>query len=292
MRVTAHHLIELAAASTTRAQQQVADATEVASTGLAVAVPSDDVTKWIGAARDRMREAISSGTGDAIATGRDRLQQTDGALANLSDVVSRARTLAVQGASDGLNASDRALLASQAQQLFSAALAAANTPAPDGSYLFAGAHNQVAPFDATGVFTGDTDVAAVATADGSRHDISTTGDVLTASHGVDVLPVIAQLGQALSANDPVAIQAALGKLSTAVNQLAAARAHNGAGMSSLSEADDARAKLETQLQITAAQLVEADAVGTASRLAQATQALQISQAVSAKVIASLGSSGS
>src|SRR5262249_45091926 len=141
-------------------------------------------------------------------------------------------------------------------------------------------------------YTGDTDTAAVASADGTRHDIATTGDVLTASHGVDVMPVIAQLGQALDANDPVAIRAALGSLSTAVTQLASARAHNGASLSSLAEADDARAKLENQLQITAAQLVEADAVGAASRLAQATQALQISQAVSAKVIASLGSSGS
>ena len=236
-----------------------------------------------------MRQAISSGTGDAIGAGLDRLQQTDGALQNLSTAVSQARTLAVQGASDGMNASDRTMLAEQAKQLYSAALAAANTQAPDGTYLLSGSQSQTAPFDASGAYQGDTNADAIASSDGSRHTVAVTGDVLTASHGVDVLEVIANLGQALDANDPAGIQTAIGDLSTAVDQLGAARATGGAAQSSLTEANNARTQVEQQLTATASQLVDADAVGAASKLAQATQALGISQAVTAKVISSLSS---
>ncbi len=218
MRVTSHHLIDLAAAATQRTQEQVADATQVASSGLQIAEPSDDVAKWVAAARDRVRQAISSGTGDAIGAGLDRLQQTDGALQNLSTAVSQARTLAVQGASDGMNASDRTRLAEQAKQLNSAALAAANTQAPDGTYLLSGSQSQTAPFDASGAYQGDTNADAIASSDGSRHTVAVTGSTCsTASHGVDVLEVIANLGQALDANDTAGIQTAIGDLSTAVD---------------------------------------------------------------------------
>lgn len=289
MRITSHHLIDLAASATSRAQDQVADATRVASTGLAVAVPSDDVASWVMAARDRVRQTISAGAGVAIADGRDRLQQTDGALATISGTVSRAREIAIQGNSAALDPSDRAALALEARALYSEALSAANTQGANGTYLLAGAQSQTPPFDATGTYAGDTNVVAVASGDGTRHDVAMTGDLLTAAHGVDVLPAISKLGQALDANDPVAIQAAIGELSTAVGQLAAARAHGGAAATALDQADDARRALEQQLTATASRLVEADAVGAASRLAQASQALAVSQAVSAKVIASLAS---
>jgi flagellar hook-associated protein 3 FlgL len=291
VRVTAHHLIELTSAATSRTQQQVADAAEEASSGLSVAEPSDNVTAWVTAARDRARQAISAGGGDAIATGLDRLQATDGALASLSSVVSNAKQIAIQGASQTLTAVDRTNLAAEANALYQGALAAANAQGSDGTYLLAGAQTGTPPFTAAGAYQGDATKDQVATADGAHHDVSITGDVLTAANGVDVLPTISQLAQALTANDPVAIQAAIGSLSTAITQLSAARAQGGAAQSALNDADASRKQLEQQLEATASQLVDADAVGAASRLAQATQALDISQAVTSKVIASLQSQG-
>lgn len=290
MRITSHHLIDLAAAATSKAQTQVAEATEVASSGLEVAVPSDDVTAWVSAARERVRQAISAGGGDAISAGRDQLQQTDSALSTISDVVARAKELAIQGSNASLSATDRNAMAAETAGLYKAALAAANAQGTSGTYLLAGTQSTAKPFDDAGAYHGDAKDSSVATHDGTRHGISLTGDVLTASHGVDVMPTIAKLADALSSNDPVAIQSALGSLSTAVTQLAAARAAGGGAGAALDEADDARRKLEQQLSATAAQLVQADAVGAASRLAQATQALDISRAVSSRVIASLTNS--
>src|SRR5579871_6282067 len=131
MRVTGFHLIQLEAAATSAAQQRVATASAVASSGLSVAAPSDNVTAWIEAAKDRVRQAISTGGGAAIQTGLDQLQQTDGALSTIATVLSSAKSLAVQGASTGLTAGDRQDLAAEATQLFQTALSAANTQGPD-----------------------------------------------------------------------------------------------------------------------------------------------------------------
>nr|HEX4316695.1 hypothetical protein [Kofleriaceae bacterium] len=289
MRITANHLIDLATTATQKAQQQVADATEVASSGLSVAVPSDDVTAWVSAARDRARQALSSGGGAAIATGLDKLEQTDGALSSLASIVSNAKQIAIQGASQTLTGVDRTNLAAEASSLFEGALSAVNAQAPDGTYLLAGSQSGQPPFSATGVYQGDSDDDQVAMTDGSHRTVGLSGDVLTASHGVDVLQSISQLGSALSSNDPVAVQTAIGSLTTAITQLSAARAQGGAAQAALNSADTSRKQLETQLDSTASDLVQADAVGAASKLAQATQGLQISQAVSAKVIASLSS---
>src|SRR5215831_10738876 len=99
MRITGNRLIDLASASTTKNQAAVATASAEVSSGLRVAEPSDDPTAWLAAQRTKLHQALSQGTGAAVAASRDRLELTDSALASLSDIVSQVRTLAIQGAS-------------------------------------------------------------------------------------------------------------------------------------------------------------------------------------------------
>jgi len=73
MRITGSHLADLAAAATARAQDKVAEATEVASSGLRVARPSDDPAAWAAAQRDKVRQVLAAGTGSAIGASTDQL---------------------------------------------------------------------------------------------------------------------------------------------------------------------------------------------------------------------------
>ncbi len=288
MRVTSFHLIAQEAAATSAAQQRVADASQVAASGLSVAVPSDNVTAWVEAAKDRVRQAISSGGGDAIQTGLDQLQQTDGALSTIASVLSSAKSLAVQGASSGLTAGDRQDLAAEATGLFQTALTAANTQGPDNTFLLGGSADETAPFDASGNFSGNATTQQIASdSSGDRLGVSLSGDVLTAANGVDVLPALQQLATALASNNTTGIQTSITTLSTAVNQVADARAQGGVAQSALNSASTAAQQLQTQLQNNAAGLVQADAVTAASNLAQATQALDVAEAASEHVIAAL-----
>ena len=290
MRVTTFHLFSLEAAATSQAQQKVATASEVASSGLQVALPSDNVAAWVAAAQDRIQQAISSGASTAIQSGLDQLQQTDGALQTIATAVSSAQDLAVQGTSGTLNAADMQNLATEANGLFQTALAAANTQGSEGTYLLGGSANQTPPFDATGTYQGNADVDTIGTGSDQSAAVSMSGESLTASNGVDVLPALKQLATALASDNTAGIQASLTTLNAAVNQVATMRAQGGAAQDVLDSASSAAQQLQTQLTGNAAQLVQADAVTAASNLAQATQALDIAQAVSANVIASLAPS--
>ncbi len=287
MRITSEHIIDLAAAATSRAEQNVANASTIASSGIKVALPSDDPVAWAAAQRDRVRETMSQGTGTAMSFATDQLDQTDGALSTIEGIVSQARELAVQGSSDTYSAASRAELGTQAQALFQSALGAANSQSSNGEYLLGGSTSTTAPFDATGAYLGDSTSRDIATSEDSTQQVTVPGSVLTAANGVDIMPTLSALATALSTNNMAGIQAALGSLTTATTQIGSARSQTGTAMATLSSADTARQQLELTLTAHVSNLVEADSVGAASALAQASQALTVAGAVSANVIAAL-----
>jgi flagellar hook-associated protein 3 FlgL len=287
MRITAGHIIDLAAAATARNQSDVATASSVASSGLRVQQASDDPSAWAAAQRDRVRETLSDGHAQTITTARETLDQTDGALSTISGLVSQARSLAVQGGNATYSAAQRADLGTQVQGMFESALAAANTQTGDGEYVLAGSKTSTAPFDASGNYQGDATERTASTGEHNSSPMNVSGSVLTASSGVDVLPELQKLATALSTNDTAGIQAGIDALSKVTDQVSSARARVGTGLAALNDADSARQALSTNLQGFVSNLVEADAVGAASTLARATQALNMSQTVTAHIISTL-----
>ncbi|HET7503942.1 MAG TPA: flagellin, partial [Kofleriaceae bacterium] len=275
---------------TTRNQSAVGAASAELSSGLRVNTPSDDPAAWLAAQRVKLHQALSQGAGAAATTSRERLAGTDNALASLGDIVSQIRTLAVQGSSDTYNAGDRAGIGAEARSLFLAALDAANAQGNDGEYLLAGADSLTRPFDAAGTYGGDATVRAVPSEQGVTGDVTIAGDRLTATHGVDVLPLLDRVATALTANGLPTLLAALPDLDTAVKQVASARSQTGAAMAGLDQASSARAALEQDMQQAISRLVEVDTVSAASELAKATQSLEVSRAVSSHILAVLAPS--
>jgi flagellar hook-associated protein 3 FlgL len=290
MRITSNRLIDLAAASTTKNQGAVASASAEVTSGMRVATPSDDPGAWLAAQREKLRQALSQGTGAAGAASRERLQITDGSLASLGDIVSQIRTLAVQGASDTYSADNRAGLAAQVRGLFHNALDAANARGGDGEYVLAGAASLTAPFDASGAYQGDAGVRSVPTGDAQTIAVTIPGTALTAASGVDVLPLLDQVATALANNDLTTLTAALPGLATAIKQISSARTQTGSAMNVIDQAASARSVMEQDLQQSIAKLVESDTVSAASELAKATQALEVSRAVSSHLVAVLAPS--
>jgi flagellar hook-associated protein 3 FlgL len=291
MRITSGHIIDLAAAATSRNQSDVSSAATVASSGLRVQQASDDPAAWAAAQRDKVRETLSNGHAQTISTARETLDQTDGALSTISGLVSQARALAVQGANSTYGAAERADLGTQVQGMFASALAAANTQTGDGEYVLAGSKTSTAPFDASGNYLGDATERTASTGEHASSVMNVSGSVLTASSGVDVLPELQKLATALSTNDTAGIQAGIDALSKVTDQVGLARTRTGTALAALNDADSARQSLSTHLQGFVSTLVDADAVGAASTLARATQALDMSQTVTAHLISTLQSKG-
>jgi flagellar hook-associated protein 3 FlgL len=286
MRVTSNRLINLAAQSTLNAQSTLATAQDQLTSGKRVTTPSDDPTSWVAAQRTKLRQVMSQGTGAALAANRDALEQTDNSLASIANVVSQVRALAVQGASASYNGNDRAGLAAQVQGLFQSAVDSANAQGHDGSYLLAGSDASTAPFNADGTYNGDSTQRAVASNSGPQNlsNISIAGTALTAASGVDVLPLLGKVATALAANDTATLTSTLSDLDTAVKQVASARSQAGGAMNVLDASNSARTTLESNMTDAISRYTEVDTVSAASQLAQASQALQVNQAVSTKLV--------
>jgi flagellar hook-associated protein 3 FlgL len=289
MRITGNRMMELAQAAVSRNQAKVGELAEQVSSGKRVAIPTDDPAAWIQGRRAEMRQALSEGATKVLDRAHDRLEFADGMLESMAEIVSHVQTLAVQGASAGYSASDRALLGDQVAGMLVTALGNANGRTPDGEYLFAGSLSLTAPFDAAGNYTGDTIGRDVPTDENTVVGETVPGSILTAAHGVDILPLLGRISTALLANDVPGLQATLGDLDIAVSQLASARTRMGVRLSLVDETREAHGNLTAQLTIEQSRLTEIDTVDAAGKLAVASNGLEVSRAVSANIAAMLKS---
>jgi flagellar hook-associated protein 3 FlgL len=290
MRITSSRMIDLAAASTSKNQSAVAAASAEVSSGMRVNTPSDDPAAWLAAQRTKLREALSQGTGAAVASSRDRLAVTDNALASLGDIVSQVRSLAIQGASDTYNAANRAGLGDQVRGLFHNALDAANARGNDGEYLLAGSASLTAPFDAAGAYQGDAAARAVPSDGSVTAGVTIPGTALTAASGVDILPLLDKVATALSTNDMTTLRGMFPDLDTAVQQVASSRTQTGSAMNVLDQATSARAVMEQDMTAAISKFVESDTVSAAGELAKASQALEVSRTVASHIVSVLSPS--
>ena len=288
MRITDHRIVDMAAASAAANESRVGDLAQEVSSGLRVSKPSDDPSAWLTAQRGRVRQALNDGASEAIQVGHDRLVASDGALNTLAGIVSQARELAVEGSNDTQDADSRAALGSEVQSLFDAAVSTANTKDASGEYLLAGTNSLAQPFDpTTGAYTGDATYRGVNMDSVSTTIATVAGSGLTASSGVDILPVLKTLADALNANDSTTIKSSLTDLATAVHQISQLRGQTGGHMAVLESAATAHADLSTRISTSISNAVEADSVTAATELAKASTALQVAQTVTTHVLALL-----
>ncbi|MEO8698610.1 MAG: hypothetical protein ABI867_01170 [Kofleriaceae bacterium] len=287
MRITGNRMIDLAAASNSRTQSDAATASTQVTSGLRVEKASDDPTAWAAAERAKLHRTLSRGTLDAVASSRDRLDETEASLATIGDAVSEIRALAIQGSSSSYNADNRAEIAANVRSLMASALSAANARSSDGEYLLAGSASLTEPFNAAGTYAGNANARSIPITEGANAVSTVTGAELTAAAGVDIFPLLDRVANALAANDQTALAATLDDLQTATKQMGLARTRVGGAMNVLDETKLAHTRLQDNLDREIAGRVEIDTVAAASNLAKASQALEVSRAVSSHVISLL-----
>lgn len=292
MRITGNRIIDLSAAATAKNQIQVAAASAEVSSGLHVARASDDPTAWVAAERAKLHRTLEQASGSAVAASHERLAETDGALATIQDVMAQVRTLAVQGATTTYTTAQRAGIAVEVRALFGTALASANSQASDGEYLLAGSQSLAAPFDAAGNYLGDNQTRDVPITESEFSTATVSGGDLTIQGGVDVFQLLDRVALALEADDQVAVASTLDDLETAVNQISLARARGGGAMNVFEQTRIAQTQLDEHLSSEISRFVEGDTAAAASDLAKASQALEVSRAVSAHIIGLLDPRGS
>lgn len=221
MRVTRNSFYSLTSGRLAKLSTRLRDVQERAVSGLSYERPSDapgkvrEIHELRAAAGDQ--EQWASNAGDASGC----LDAMDGALADATNVIVRAREIAVGMASETADSDSRTTAATEVAGLKTQMLQAANTNF-GGRYLFAGTAYDTPPYDDTGAWQGSTDEPEAQVGQSSWVRTGLVGqDVFQGS--VDILATLQALQDALTANDPAAVQDTLTNLDAATNALSLSR---------------------------------------------------------------------
>ncbi len=146
MRISTRQIHDQGVDALLRQQMQLARTQMQIASGRRILSPGDDPagTGRALAARGNVArlEQYQRNAGQA----ESRLQFEETALQEITDVLQRARELAVQGMNDGLSAGDRSAIADEVSGLLDSLLSLANTQDGSGDYLFAGSLATSPPF--------------------------------------------------------------------------------------------------------------------------------------------------
>jgi len=107
------------------------------STGISLNEPSDDPTVIAQDISVRNDSAVTTQVGKNLTGLNNLLSTTDSTLSSLTSILQSARSLAIEGASDTVNSSQRAQIGEQVNQLLEQAIGLANTQY-DGKFVFSG----------------------------------------------------------------------------------------------------------------------------------------------------------
>jgi flagellar hook-associated protein 3 FlgL len=259
------------------------------ATGKRITAPADDPVAFTRAAVLRRADTAATATRRGLDAASRRLNATDIALEGVSNLVQRARELALQGSTGTLSAGDRALLATEVGELSEQFAGLADARGSDGERLFGGAAAQSPAYalDANGimVWQGAGDAPSVLVG-GSRIDSGLEGpeafgatDPATGSE--DLFATLTNLQTALGEPDPMLRETAMANSLTQIDghidRLATARATAGARMARIDTESEriAKASLATQSDLTRLESLDmAEGIARLQRLITVLQAAQ------------------
>jgi flagellar hook-associated protein 3 FlgL len=267
-----------------RLQSENADASRQATTGLRIGNPSDDPIGAAELARLQVSLGSASAHRDTIKTVRGDAELAESTLAQATEIMTRAKEIALQGANDSLSADDRKALATEAQNLKSGLLQLANTRGTKG-YIFAGSQTNQSAFDPNGVFQGDDVEQTVDVGSSTPTAVSASGaKAFTSAGGRDVFADLDALASALSNNDRDGIAASIDQVDASQKQITTERARNGLTVSKLDSTDSVLDQLGFDLGKRQADVGAADPFEAYSRMTVLGQSLQRAVQVSRQIL--------
>lgn len=267
-----------------RLQQQHADAARQASTGNRLAAPSDDPIAAAELARVRASVQGADSHRQAIQMVRGDAELSESTLAQATELLGRARELAMQGSNDSVTGSDRVAMAVEIRNLRTQMLGLANTRGTKG-YLFAGSQTNAAAFDQNGVFQGDDAAHNVDIGGSTPTNVAASGArAFTAAGGRDVFADLQGLADALDGNDRAGAAAALDQLDASSKQITAERANVGLVVSKLESSDTILQQLTTDFQKRESAVGAADPFEAYSKMTVLAQSLERAVGVSRQIL--------
>jgi flagellar hook-associated protein 3 FlgL len=263
---------------------QLADAAQRASSGIRVGKPSDDPTAAAELARLSASSSQTKAHLSTIDTVRGDAELTESTLSEATDIFSRLKEIALQGANGQLSASDRKTLGTEVDGLKEALLQLGNTRGTRG-YLFSGSAVTTSAFSPAGAFQGNDSAHTVQIGNSTPTTVSTSGaEAFVVAGGRDVFADLQALSTALAANDVDNVRASIDNVGASHNQLINARARSGMVLSKLDASESVLTSLDSAQQKRAHTVGAADPYESYTRVTALAQSLERAIAVSRQIL--------
>jgi flagellar hook-associated protein 3 FlgL len=279
MRVTDNIRTNAATFGLNDLRQRHLTATEEASSGLKINRPSDEPAIAARLTRSERWKNQTESLARGLSMGRSDLDLAETTLASASDLLKRAKEVAMQAANGSNPAEARASTAQEILGIQSALLGLANTQGMRG-YIFAGSQTSSPAFDSSFAFQGDSYEHAIQSGPASEVVISASGArAFTAAGGRDIFQDLTDLATAMTNNDLAGITASLDTLDEAHEQVTLERARVGVNMSRLDQSQEVLTSTRFLIDGQDAALAGADPAESLTNLVGLEQSLQRSMGV-------------
>ena len=297
MKISTSYLFDRSVKQMSTVQSDLAHTQAQVSAGKQVISPSDAPDQ--AAAIQRLKSVLNHQDSylKALTTVKARLEGEDSNLQSVSDMLIRAKELAVQSANDTLNPANRKALAVELKGLRDQMLSLANSRDTNGNFLFAGSRVKQAPFvqDAIGQvsYKGDQTRMQVRVGEQRTIPLNRSGAetfvpiVRTDASGQktarDFFGVMDDLIAGVTTSDRNAMQRGVGEMDNLLNGVSLARANVGTDLNVVEQQTQAIDETKLTLKTTLSNVEDLDMAEAITKMNKQMLSLEASQSSFAKI---------
>jgi flagellar hook-associated protein 3 FlgL len=201
------------------------------------------------------------------------LNYSDTMMSSVTNALTRARELAVQGANGTQNAQTRQAIEAETAALRDEVLRLSNSQFRN-KYVFSGYSTDTAAFDNSYNYQGDAGLVNVIIDSGATMALNITGDNAFTSGGVSYMQTLENLRSALNTNDVTVIQNSIAAIDSALSQVANVRADIGSRVSALDGLKQNQSERAFTFEKLLSDVEDTDIAKTASEIAKTELALE------------------
>ena len=297
MKISTHLMFDRASHQMSTAQTNLAKSQAQLAQGKQIINPSDapDQASTVQRLKSILTRQDSYQT--ALNTVQNRLQGEDSTLSSVSDLLIRAKEIAVQANNDTLSSDNRKALGVELQGLRDQMLSLANTKDTNGNYLFAGSKVTQPPFVSVAggspQYMGDQTRMKVMVGENRSMPINRTGtDAFVpvnrtapdgSTQGVGFFNVMDDLIKGVNTSDRPKMQGGLGELDTLLGGLSMARANIGSGLKGIEQQTSVIEDTVLNLKTTLSSVEDLDYASAITKMNQQMLSLEAAQSSFAKI---------
>jgi len=297
MKISTNLMFDRAAKQMTSSQTNLAKSQAQLAQGKQMINPSDapDQASTVQRLKSILSRQDSYQT--ALNTVQNRLQGEDSTLSSVSDLLIRAKEIAVQANNDTLSPDNRKALGVELQGLRDQMLSLANTRDSSGNFLFGGSKVTQAPFISVAggspQYAGDQTRMSVMVGENRSMPINRTGtDAFVpvnrtlpdgTTQGVGFFNVMDDLIKGVNTSDRPKMQGGLGELDTLLGGLSMARANIGSGLKGIDQQTGVIEDTILNLKTTLSSVEDLDYASAITKMNQQMLSLEAAQSSFAKI---------